>query len=252
MKIAKLLFFFLLPILLVGCINYSEETWLNADGSGKLSMEISTSEQFAALMAGQSNRNPFSQKELEQPFKGVKGIHIKNVKINHQNGDIVSTVTLQFNSLEALNQIRNGNSSPSFLGQIRFSKDKKGRLIFTRTIDKMTLSQGKENNETNSNDDLAGNISGALLSGYHWKYTVHFPSKVISANTSKDNILAQNNTVIWNIPLSDLVKSPQIMTATLKAPLPWLLLSFIVAGLLVILVVLTVTILKSKTKSENL
>ncbi len=252
MKIIKLLFFFLLPILLVGCINYSEETWMNADGSGKLSMEISTSQQFAALMAGQSNRSPFSQKELERPFKGVKGIRLKSVKLHHRNGDIVSTIIFQFNSLEALNQIKNGDSSPSFLGQIRFSKDKNGRLIFTRTIDKMTLSPGKENHETNSNDDLAGNISGALLSGYSWKYTVHFPSKVISANTSKDNILAQNNTVIWNIPLSDLVKSPQTMTATLKAPLPWLLLSFIVAGLLVILVVLTVTILKMKRKPENL
>ncbi len=250
MKNAKLLFLLLLPILLIGCINYSEETWINSDGSGKIIMEISTSEQFAALMSGQSNSDPFSQKELGQPFKGVKGIKLKNIKTYHKNGDVIAAINFEFSSLDAFNHIKNGSSSPGFLGQIHFSKDNKGRLIFTRTIDKMELSQGKETNETDSNN-FTGDMSAALLSGYNWKYKVHFPAKVLGANTTHDNIDAQTNTVTWNIPLSDIVKSPQTMTATIEAPLPWLTILMIVSGLLIIIGVVF-AVLKFAKKPETI
>jgi lipopolysaccharide export LptBFGC system permease protein LptF len=242
MKNAKLLFLLLLPLLLIGCINYSEETWIHSDGSGKIAMEISTSEQFAALMAGQSGSDPFSPKELAQPFKGVKGIQLKNVKTFHKNGNIIAAVNFEFSSLDAFNRIKNGSSSPGFLGQISLSKDKKGRFIFTRTIDKMELSQGKEKGEADSNDNLAGNMSAALLSGYTWKYTVHFPAKVLNANTANDNINGQTNTVTWDLPLSDIVKSPQTMTATFEAPLPWLTILLIAAGFLIIIAVVFIVL----------
>lgn len=244
MKSIKLLLFLLLPVLLIGCINYSEETWLNSDGSGKIAMEISMSEQLLAMMAGQSNADPLSPEELTKSFKGVKGIKVGEVKTYHKDGNQIAAVNFEFSSLEALNNIKSGSGTPGFLGKISFTKNKKGQLVFNRTIDKMELG------ETDSGDALSGQMAAAMFSSYSWKYTIHFPSKVISANTGNENINAKTNTVVWEIPLSAFIQNSQVMTATLAAPSPWLTIFIIMAALLVV-AVLVLAILKLTKKPAN-
>jgi hypothetical protein len=234
MKNLKLLFLLLLPLLLVGCINYSEEAWLNADGSGKISMEISTSQQLIALMSQQGNGNPFSQEEVAKPFTGVKGIKLGEVKSYPKDGNQVAVVNFEFSSLQALQSVKDGNGAPGFLGKISFTKNKKGQLIFSREIEKMKLGNTADAEQTDSDSDLAGQMSAAMLAGYNWKYKVHFPASVVSANTAKENIDARTNTVVWEIPLSSIAQGSQTMTATIKAPFPWLTMIIIVAALFVI------------------
>jgi hypothetical protein len=241
MKNIKLLLLLLLPVLLIGCINYSEETWINDNGSGKISMEISISEQLLEVMAGQSNADPFSPDELTKSFKGVKGIKVGEVKTYHKDGNQIAAVNFEFSSLEALNNIKSGNGTPGFIGKISFAKNKKGQLVFTRTIDKMELG------EADSDNALSGQMAAAMFSSYNWKYTIHFPSKVISANTGKENINTKTNTVVWEIPLSAFIQNSQAMTATLAAPNPWFHIIIIVAAILVI-AVLALAILKFTKK----
>jgi hypothetical protein len=147
--------------------------------------------------------------------------------------------------LEALRNVKNLDGTPSFLGQINFGKNKKGQLVFSRTIDKIDLGQKEEAGEEN---DLAGQMSAAMLSGYNWKYTIHFPAKVIGANTANENINANTNTVIWEIPLSTFSQGPQTLTATIQAPIPWALIIIIIVAAAIVVVVIALAILKFAKK----
>ena len=63
----------------------------------------------------------------------------------------------------------------------------------------------------------AGLVQG-MFSGYSWKYTVHLPTRVVSANTADEDIDDGNNTVTWNVELGSVMNEPFTMTATLEAP----------------------------------
>jgi hypothetical protein len=248
MKKFQLLLLLLLPVLCAGCINYSEESWLDANGSGKISMEISTSEQFAALIAQENSGISFSQKELEQPFKDLTGIKLEGVKIYHQNGNQIATVNFKFTSFKALNHINNSNGVFGFLGKISFIKDKKGQLVFTRTIAKINFNHSTQTDGT-SNNGFADSISAAMLSGYNWKYTIHFPGEVLSANTANDNINTKTNTVVWEIPLAKLLANSQTLTATIATPNPWFI-YIIVAGALLVVAIFILVITKFAKKPK--
>lgn len=61
-----------------------------------------------------------------------------------------------------------------------------------------------------------GSEASSIFSKYVWKYTVHFPYKVISANTADDYIDRKTNTVSWDISLLSISKKPQKMTVVLR------------------------------------
>lgn len=229
----------LLPILLVGCVSYSEETWFNTNGSGKMTMEISAPEQFIAMMAEQNSADPFSQEAIAKPFKGNKGIKLGEVKTYNQDGNRITVLNFEFSSLEALGNVKNENGeAPGYLSKITFTENKKGQLVFTRTL------AGTESDGTDE-------VDPSMLSGFNWTYKIHFPSKVINANTANNYIDTKTNTVVWEIPFSSLFKGPQTMTATIATPIPWLIILVSIAGLLVVIVLILITLKLTKKPAKN-
>ena len=253
MKNFKMMLLLLVPLFLIGCVNYSEETWLNSNGSGKMSMEISISEQFVAMMTQEGSSNPFSQKELAKPFKGVKGIKLGEVKTYHKDGNQVVAMNFEFESLKALQNVKSSDGTPGFLGKITFTKNKQGQMVFKRTIEQTNMGQSDPTEQTDSENgldsDLQNQMSAAMFSGYYWKYTVHFPSKLINATT--DTIDKKTNTVVWEIPLSDLSTKSHVMTATIEAPMNWSII-IIIAAAFVFIAALVVVILKFTKKPAKL
>ena len=47
---------------------------------------------------------------------------------------------------------------------------------------------------------------------------INFPTKIISANTSDENIDIENKKIKWTFSLSEISKEPQIMKATFVNP----------------------------------
>ena len=65
---------------------------------------------------------------------------------------------------------------------------------------------------------MGAGLKEGMFSGYSWKYTVHFPARVVSANTADEDIDRETNTVAWEIDLGSAMNESFTMTTTLEPP----------------------------------
>jgi hypothetical protein len=197
--------------LVAGCLTYNEEVWLNRDGSGKMSMEIGLSEALLS-MAPNKSELPFSEEKIEKDFSNKKGIRLTEHKIYSRAGNKYVITYFQFDSIESLKNLfaDNKDHKSEFFDNFRIDNDKDGNVRFSRTIDLTEEKEGKEENE------FGKGMASTIFSNYIWKYKIHFPYKIINANTSPENIDYKNNTVTWEFSMASFFNEPQIMTATLK------------------------------------
>lgn len=209
MKTKFLIALFILISVTSGCINYTEETWLKDDLSGRMSFKMELAEELYAMAS--QGQQPFDSKEFGKMFE-VKGIKLTEYKTYTEAGNQVLAVDFTFLSLEALKNIKANNDGFAFIGKVSATKNKKGQLVFTRII-----SNNQDASEVNS-------FTASLFSKGKFKITVHFPFKIISANTSDKLIDLKNNTVTWEFSFLSTMLKPQEMTAVLEPfnPLPWM------------------------------
>jgi hypothetical protein len=205
---------------MTGCLNYSEETWLNQNGSGKLKMEIAISEAFMS-MSGQNGEVPFSLEKMQQSFKGAKGVKLISSKSYNKNGNRVMELMIEFKSLKSLEAWMsrdNQSGDPGFIGKTTMTKNKKGQVVYSRVLafNTESASPSKKGDQDDPNAAMGEEMMSGLFANYVWQYTIHFPYKVISANTANNYIDRKTNTVRWDLPLSALAKKPQHMQAVLR------------------------------------
>lgn len=200
-------------LIISGCINYSEETWLRENGSGKMKMEFAINE--AIIDSETSSNEPSSMEQIKKSFSDKKDIKLISAKTFNKDGNQVMQMEIEYKSLKALEALNNSEGNTSFIGKITIRKNKKGQLIFTRVLS--LNSPGSKNSEQNNEFSQMGEqMMNSMFSNYVWKYTVHFPYKVISANTADDYIDRKTNTIKWDVSLLSVSKKPQKMTAVLK------------------------------------
>lgn len=198
-------------LLMTGCYHYTEETWLRENGSGKMKMEIALNEALMNMASESNNEEPFSENKVKNTFKGKKDIKLLSTKSFNKDGNRVIQMELEFKSLKALEALNNSEDNSSFIGKMTMAKNKKGQVIFTRVL---SMNSGGSTNGTDS--EFADQMMASIFANYNWKYSIHFPYKVISANTADSHINRKTNTVQWEIPLSSIAKKPQQMTAVLR------------------------------------
>lgn len=214
MKKMRLGLVLLISLMMVsGCINYSEETWLKGNGSGRMKMAIGISEALMSMSPEEGGEGAFSDEGIKNAFKGKKGIRMKSAKTYNKDGNKVMDLEIEYESLKALEALGNSDNT-SFIGKITLKKNKKGQLVFTRVLTFSSPNAEKEKDEEYS--AMGEEMMAGLFANYVWRYTVHFPYKVISANTSDDAIDRKTNTVKWDVSLASLIKKPQKMTAVLR------------------------------------
>lgn len=211
-----------------GCIAYEEELWLNADGSGRMSFEVSMSEAVMALAnnPGAGAAPAFSMDQLQTDLAKREGVTVEESQTFSRSGKRVLAVKLRFSSLDFTKEapaagLSGSPGSPNLFGAIQIGEDESGNLVLSRTIGPL-----QQTDAVPSDDALAKSMEEAvqaMLANYAWKYTVHFPSKVIRANTAGSYIDQASNTVTWEFSLASLMSTPGTMNATVANPVPqWL------------------------------
>ena len=224
----KILFgvvFIIVALFVTGCINYNEEAWLNSNGSGKIKMEISINSALMNMGSDEDTSLPYSEDEIKKQFTDNKNLKLNTIKTFSKDDSEVIQIEFEFNSIKDLEALKNTSAEstiPGFLGQISLEKDKKGLLNFSRTLefDSPNSSQtqtGSENESTGSEFSAMGEqMATAMFSNYKWKYTIHFPFKIVSANTADEFIDQKTNTVKWEFSLVTLNKKAQKMEVVLR------------------------------------
>lgn len=229
----RFMLFGLLLVLLTGCVDYTEELWLNADGSGRVKMVI-------GVLSSYENPQELNR-YIDQP-----GISLISKSVFRKQNFTYYKLDFKFNSLEAFNNLNDQISNADFFGRITLTKDNDGIITMKRRIALGSLSSDE--------DELEQLMSKLPDNNLKWRYKMHLPWKIVKANAEQSNIDLKSNTVSWEYQTSYLWNKPQTMTATLKQSIP--ILPFVLIGLALILIIISLIwwrkhVKKLLTKTES-
>jgi hypothetical protein len=199
----KILCLFPICLFLFGCIQYNEEMWLNRDGSGHSQMHITV----------YSN---YQNSETIGKYANIEGIHLLNFKTYRNKDNSYYDIEIGFDNLKAFNELNDKDAMAHFIGKSEIIKGKRGLLEFKRVI-----SLGST--EINDEDQLADLFQTLFTVNRNWRYTIHFPYEIVSANTDPGNIDYKNKTVKWNYEIAYLWNKDQTMEVTMDRKIPFLL-----------------------------
>jgi hypothetical protein len=199
----RLLCLFPVLLLLMGCIQYDEEMWLNRDGSGRAQMHITVNSNY-------QNTDTISK------YANIDGIHLLNFKTYRNDDNSYYIIELKFDNLKAFNELNDQDAIAHFIGKSEIIKQKGGLLKFKRVI-----SLGST--EIDDEDQMADLFQTIFTVNRNWRYTLHLPYSIVTANTDPSNIDYKNKTVKWNYEIAYLWNKDRIMEVTMDRKIPFFL-----------------------------
>ena len=204
--------------LLVGCVEYNEEMWLNPDGSGKVSLRL-------------VHRSNYANTQEIMRKSELPGIHLISSQVQKNGPFMVYKVTFKFDNIESFNRISEEPTPADFLGQISINKNSEGHLVYKRRISlggSEILEPGTESDSIDINllsdpDDILASIYKKQQKDYpKWNYTIHLPWKIISASTTAEKIDYKNKTVSWEFDTEQMWNKSELMTVEMKKGISWI------------------------------
>lgn len=202
---ARFIFAALISLSLTGCINYEQETYLNEDLSGRVELCFSCNAREGLKAFAQEFKSEPQMQQMMTEFADKADIKFK---ADVKEGDFSS----MFNTAAIKKK-----------DYRRVEKDGVAYFYFTVEFDdirklyegkkKVTVTEGKdglvtyteyfEPLEEKKKEEKANGKKDELFKGFRFKYTLHMPRDIISANT--DNI--DKNTAVWEMPLDKMAEN---------------------------------------------
>jgi len=200
-EMKRIFLFGLLVLLVAGCVDYTEELWLNKDGSGRVKMVI-------GALTTYENKQEINR-YLDQP-----GINLISKSIYRKDNYTYYKLEFKFKSLESFNNLNDQISNADFFGRITLKKADDGTILMKRRIALGSLSS--------DDDEIEQLIFIHFQENLKWRYKMHLPWKIVKSNAAQSNIDARNNTISWEYQTSYLWNKSQTMTVVMKPMFPFL------------------------------
>ncbi len=248
--------FLLLPLLCLGsCLDYREELWINANGSGKIHATIAINSELPITTLDTSHPDQV-ESQLRDLFARIEGATVDDYRTSIEGRKRIYDFTVSFRDLRQLKPaiVSGEGTIGAVFGDFEITRIPDGRLSVKRVVrladfepdtppdaDAPTGS-GDENSLSRALGQAVGGLfADAMLGNYHLDYVTHFPTEVLTANSP--NIDHPARTVSWRFPLSQASKGPVTMTAEIVRPGRWM--PWVFVGLVILV---TVAILRTATK----
>jgi hypothetical protein len=210
----RLMLLGLLLLFLAGCVDYTEEMWLNRNGSGRVKMLI-------GVLTSYENKQEINR-YLDQP-----GISLISKSVYRKDKYTYYRLDFRFSSLDAFNNLNEQVSNADFIGRITLKKAADGTITFNRRI---------ALGSTSDQDEIEQLILKQPFGNLKWSYKIHLPWHILKANAEAANIDLKKNTVKWEYLASYLWGKSQNMTVSLQPSLPVKTLLLLALALIVILI----------------
>ncbi len=193
-------------LLLVSCIDGSEEYWINTDGSGRAEITYVLPAAAARFQGGAKG----VEKLLADFLATTPAITTSSHQVSENDGHLSVHVTATFDSVLELRNVSKGqsikelpSSASGLTGAIDFE------LIGRKVHASRVLAVNKA---------LPGAsfLPASQFAGHRLSYIVHLP---VAATVTNATLLENDRrTLIWDIPLAEAVRAP--VTLRFEAPLP--------------------------------
>lgn len=225
----RLALFGLLLLLLAGCVDYSEELWLNKNGSGRVKMMI-------GVLTNYENKQEVNR-YLDQP-----GISLISKSVYRKGKYTYYNLDFKFKSLEDFNNLNDEISNADFFGRIILMREKDGTITLKRKIALGSLSSEE--------DIIEQLIQSHPQDSLKWRYRLHLPYDIIRSNAAPSNVDLKNRTVYWEYQTTYLWNKSQTMLVKMQqssSVLPYILIGL--AGLMVVISLIWLLLHKRKRPS---
>lgn len=238
-----------LVLILTGCFNYTEEMWLEEDGSGRMTSEMTMNldalKNFGSGLGNngsvttsttQTGPNGFSEAEMRAKLEGKKGIRLIKTESTQTDTGFSVRWELEFDSLAdlaALEEHESGSmagANAAFYKGLSWTKSG-GKMQFQRTI-------GDDSASAAGPDPMSMGLATMMFGNSNMTFTTHFPGAV---NLTSGTKLEDGKSVRWVIPLAQM-GTRQVMTAEVEKPgLPWMwigIAAFVMVDTLIVALIL--------------
>lgn len=173
--------------LLSGCLDYSEEIWLNSNESGRAEIIVKLPPETAAswlpLLKAFGGNRPFPELAASK-WGGIPGIKLVRAEETKQGDTLIWTINVEFEQFDKFIRWMDEESLASAGGKASFSSDvffgKENGSLAYRRIKKAT--QPMDGNALLGVALLGMSDDKSPLASHYFTYRVHFPNRVISTN----------------------------------------------------------------------
>ncbi len=201
-------------LLFSGCVKYNEELWFNKDLSGRIKVDVTVEEKIARSIE-KTGLDIFTQEGVEELYGGIDGVRVIEMNSTTEGTNRHTAFTLSFDTLESLQHIANAMKDTEFLGFITIEKNPSGSSSFAR---QMVMRK-----------DARNLITPEQMNSIDWNFMVHFPGKVLEANTPPGRERVKD-TRSWVYSLRELANDPQTMKATFAPVSSFDIVALVIAG----------------------
>lgn len=215
MRRAQFVFIALALLFIAGCINYEQETYLNEDLSGSIEIHIFPNpqpmvEEIAKKVNEESKLSLNLDESLSKATYKMKmkikeedllkdfnreAIKSKSFREIDKDGITHFYLTVEFNDIRKLFADK---------GTVSVVDNPKGLITYTQFFNSSKESKKEKGTEKPPPE---------FFKGFNFKYTLHMPADIISANT----VNIDKNTAVWEFPLKQVMEDKDFnITATYK------------------------------------
>ena len=197
-------------LLLSGCYDFTEELWINADGSGRMKFTIGLAENLATMIEDRNRSADFCDKEIKDKNKLENNVLVTSVAITKSNEAGMNYCTIDIDVIDFRNfgEVRNnvieGNYNnyefPFVIEQLG-----EGRIRVSQDFGNFGRDGPEQSEIEKVGQEMAMVMMTPMLAGKYITVTVHAPL----IETSNGEISADNKTTIWKKPLVDLIRNPE-------------------------------------------
>ena len=210
MKKPRLFITLLTILLLSGCYDFSEELWINADGSGRMKFTIGLAENLIAMIEGSRESADFCDKAIKDKTRLDNNVLITSFAITKSNEAGMHYCTIDIGVIDFRNfgEVRNNvieGDYDNYEFPFVIEELGEGRIRISQHFDNLGRDGPEQSEIEKVGQEMAMVMMTPMLAGKYITVTVHAP-KIESSN---GEISTDSKTVTWKKPLIDLVRSPE-------------------------------------------
>jgi hypothetical protein len=214
----------LLPVALslacAGCLELTQEVWVNSDGSGRMRLDIALPRELLEMASEADGANPLAETLQEYERLKADPSQVPNLrsvdKSEYVEGEFhhfvmeleVDDVTLlpetmsQLQKRTAISQ-EPGDEADELASQHEMKLERIGRdrMMFVQTLVDDSQAAGASGLDSEDMDAAGKALLASMFAGKHFTVRLHAP-KVTSTNGQVDETAS---TIEWRIPLTELM-----------------------------------------------
>jgi hypothetical protein len=224
MNLKRSALYFILPLCFAayGCISLEQELFLNADGSGQISLCLSVPDILISISKEQISKQAGQDvtQSLEEIIAKIKaeagkmlspGVALKDVKEARQNGMSNLYIVLEFKDAESLDGLFKAYRSWAYrlwselgLGSSFQIEKRKERTTLTGKLyfDSAKFFEGSKLT-TSSLNQFEEQMNQLVLSMFRFRFALHAPAPITKTNA---DIVLNKRTAIWNLSMASFPK----------------------------------------------